>query len=207
VSGDTESVFQKSPFLTASTAVAGLLTCLNTLSVSLALPPFWLDSITGAICLFVAANWFTSVLLHERRVIFYSASRALGETPLKAFIGSLVRPRTLALLFIPSLLLIASLLFLSNPIQRLLQPKWSLCGIFIARCENPCIALLDSRKRDVLGTCLPRGDDSGYREIKPPSFSTYRPAFISVECDGKTGTTSEISYKMFSPKCEGEWRE
>lgn len=207
MSDDAGIIFQRSPLLTALTAAAVLLTCLNTFSTSLLLSPFWLDLITGLACFLVAINWFNNILRRDRLAELYTASRALGAAPLRALLSSVAKPRQLVLWLIPGMLLAASWFFLRAPVRHLFEPKWSLCGTFITRCEKSCLVLLDDRKRDVLGQCLMREDDSGYREIKANDLWTYRPSLVSAECEGKVGTIAKLPAQMFSQKCEGVWKE
>jgi hypothetical protein len=207
MSDDIGGIFQKPSFLTALTVTTGMLAGINTLSITLALSPFWLDFITGAACLSVAAGWIKNIMSRDNLAARYFAARALGAGPVKAMVHSSARPHQFLLWLMPALLLVASLSFLSAPIHHLLRPKWSLCGTFITRCENSCLVLLDDRRRDILGRCLLREDDSGYRHVETSNFWTYQPSSVSVECDGKVGATAALKPQMFSNKCEGVWKE
>lgn len=201
------SSFRASAFLTATTLIAGLLAALNTFSVSLALPPFWVDLATGGACLAVAISWLTNLQRDHGIQDLYHFERALGANRLRACKRALAQRRILALHAIPGLLVLAAALFLITPVRHLFRPSWVVCGTFITRCQNSCLIFLEERNREVTGRCSPREDDSGYRTVQSKKFWTYRPSRVAVECDGKIGRTVDLPENMFSPSCAGVWRE
>jgi hypothetical protein len=196
----TFAKFTENPALAILSSVTLLLTTVHTLVGSLGLAPFWSDSLISLTLGLTAIYWVTNMVRNRKR-----SDRVVGiSKPVSKKPRILnVTARIDASLFV-FLLLIGLFVWKGfAPICHLVSPKWTLCGTFVASCPiQPCLELFDYKGRKLHDHCLYFDDDTGYKNLVPPNWSTYKPESFTVSCQGNTSPQTDFPQSMFDSSCE-----
>lgn len=188
------------PVLSLVGAVVASIATATGLATGLGLTPFWTDVSVALVLLLLAGYW---TLLTVRAAKPSAAVGFASQSPPPTHAGWLSR-RVLPSASVAVALLCAGAWFLYAPSKLLVEPAWKMCGSIVGGCSPAlCIVPLDSRSRPLDFGCVAPLDTSGYIELTPRDRTTYRPALIKIQCQGKDTAIGRPPESFFAAACDG----
>jgi hypothetical protein len=182
------------PVPIAVTAAAGVLSGINGFTGMLGLAPFWADTVIGVFLLAVTWFWLVRMLEGMRA---NRRARGKATTP-----SSLVRG-TGRIFAITAVVAALSIWTCIGPLRHVSERRWNFCGRVSTTCASrPCLLLFDRKERRVASSCYLPADETGYFDIKPDNWWTYKPASAAVVCGDRISPTYRAT-EMFRTLCDG----
>lgn len=190
------------PALAIASSVTLLLATVHTFVGSLGLGPFWSDSLVSLLVVFTTIYWGINLTTNRK-----PSDRVIGLHRQVKKKSGLRRIMTGIDSSIFVLLLLVGLFVWKAvvPINHLRNSSWNLCGTFVSSCpEKPCLELFDYQGRKLYDRCLYFDDDTGYKNLRPRNWWTYKPESFTVSCQGNTSAQTTIPQAMFDSSCEAK---
>ena len=186
------------PIVSLVAAAGAAVTAVSGLVSSLGLQPFWADVATSAVFIILAIYW---LLL---------AFKAKKRKAAPGFVNGAYRNKAaLRIALIPYFCVVAVFIGISTwfayPLfLHIFAPPWKICGTITTNCTSSyCVIGLDARSRPIFPECVAPLDISGYFELVPKDYTTYRPVSIRIQCAGRDLRVLRIPNEFMSPKCNG----
>lgn len=183
----------ENPVFALLTGLTGILAAVNNFIGMLSFPPFWSDVLFASLMLAFTAYWMSVLIItvkrnQERRRNLPTVGRFNG-------LGGVL----LLLAVLVGLCAWSSLL----PLEHLKQPRWHICGTFIAACSHKlCIQAFDEKGRKILNRCSVV-DDAGYLDVGSRNWWTYRPDSVTAQCGDTVSAKVGIDSHMLDQSCTG----